>query len=251
MNRRENSGQVILIAVLAMALILLSTQVYVSEVRMSTVEANFNDLNDYVFAIKLGSKNAVMGSLANTSHGGSNDVLDTNLERWASLVGKENLFGKGILNYGVEDSYPYSLGVWLSWGSNGFGVSSAFANFTFKLSDKGEDVNLVYYVNVTATLFAEGNYRAIVGDEKQVNVTINLLNDDEPALADQMTLYYRVLDSWFVPNASNNYVVVDYGNGTYRASFQANIPSPNIEVSVHIIDQSNIFVQANTTCSEI
>jgi len=251
MKRKESSGQVILIAVLAMALILLSTQVYVFEVQMSTVEVSPNELNDYIFAIKLGSRNVVVGSLANVSHGGSNDVLATNLERWVSLVGKENQFGKGILNCTLEDAYPYSSGVWLLWGNGGFGVSSAFANFTFKLLDKGKDVNLSFYVNVTTTLWVTGTYSPIQGDEKQVNVTINLQNDGKPALADQITLYYRVLDSWLVPNASNNYVLVDYGNGTYRASFRADVPSSSVEVSVHAVDQRGIFAQVNATCSQV
>lgn len=251
MKKRGSSGQVILIAVLAMALILLSTQLYVFEVQMSTVEVSSNDLNDYIIAIKLGSRNVVIGSLANVSYGGSNNVLTTNLERWTSLVGKENRFGKSTLNYGVESAFPYFSGVWLFWGNSGFGVSSASANFTFELSDMGEDVDLSYYVNVTATLLVQGTYRVMQGDEKQVNVTISLLNEGKPALAEQITLYYRVLDSWLVPDASNNYVVVDYGNGTYRASFQADIPSPDVDVSARTWDQREIFVQANATCSQI
>ena len=115
----------------------------------------------------------------------------------------------------------------------------------------GEYVNLSYYVNVTTTLLIQGTYAVIQSDEKQVNVTINLLNEGEPALAEQITLYYRVLENWFAPNASNNYAVVDYGNGTYQASFQANIPSLNVEVSVLVTDQRDIFVQANATCSQI
>jgi len=250
-NRKESSGQVVLIAVLAMALILLSTQVYVFELQTQTAEVNSNDLNDYVFAVRLGSRNVVLGSLANVSHGGSNNVLATNLQRWALLVGRETNFGKSVLNCTVEDDYPYSSGVWLFWGNGGVGVSSASANFNFELSDMGENVNLSYCINVTSTLLVQGTYATIQGDEKQVNVTIRLLNEGEPALAEQITLYYRVLDNWLSPNASNNYVVVDYGNGTYQASFRANIPSPSVEVSVRVIDQREIFVQANATCSEI
>jgi hypothetical protein len=251
MNRRRNSGQVILIAVLAMALILLSTQVYVFEVQMSTAEVSTADLNDYIFAVKLGSRNVVVGSLANVSSGGSNNILATNLVRWASIVGRENQFGKSLLNYTVEDDYPFSSGVWLFWGNSGFGVSSGFANFTYELSDFWTDVNLSYYINITSTVLVQGTYRIILGDQKQLNITINLLNEGKPALAEQVTVYYRVLDSWLIPNASNDYALVDYGNGTYRASFRADIPSSSVEVSVRVRDQREILVQANVTCSQI
>lgn len=94
MNKNQSSGQVILIAVLALALILLSTQIYVFEVQMSTVNLNSNPLNDYFFAIKIGSRNVVIGSLANASGGGSNTVLVANLDKWVALVDKQNQFGR-------------------------------------------------------------------------------------------------------------------------------------------------------------
>jgi hypothetical protein len=218
---------------------------------MSTINLNSNPLNDYLFAIKLGSRNVVIGSIANVSGGGSNTVFVVNLDRWVALVDKQNQFGRSTLNYTVEETAPYSSGIWLFWGTDGFGVSSGFAHFTFNLSDREVDADLSYFINITTTLMVEGTYRAMEADEKQVNVTVNLLSEGKPALAEQLTLYYRVLDSWLVPNASNNYVVTDYGNGTYRASFRANISSPNVEVSVHVRDQREVFVQANATCSQV
>jgi hypothetical protein len=250
-DKKQSSGQVILIAVLAMALILLSTQIYVFEVHMSTVNFDSNSLNDYFFAIKLGSRNVVIGSIANVSEGGSNTVLVANLDKLAALVNRQNQFGRSTLNYTVEKIAPYSSGVWLFSGTDGFGVSSAFSHFTFNLSDREVDADSSYFINVTTALTVKGNYRTMLADEKQVNVTVNLLNEGEPALASQVTLYYRILDTWLTPNASNNYVFTDYGNGTYSASFLANIPSPTVEVSVSVRDQRQILVQANATCSQI
>jgi len=251
MDKKQSSGQVILIAVLAMALILLSTQIYVFEVNMSTVNLDSTSLNDYFFAIKTGSRNVVTGSIANVSWSGSNAVLVANLDRWVTLVNRQNQFGRSTLNYTVEETTPYSSGIWLSWGTNSFGVSSAFAHFTFNLSDREVDADLSYFINVTTTLIVEGTYKTILADERQVNVTVNLSNEGKPALASQVTLYYRILDSWLAPNASNNYVFTDYGNGTYFASFLADIPSQTVEVSVLVRDQRQILVQANATCSQI
>jgi hypothetical protein len=218
---------------------------------MSTVNSNSNTLNDYVFAIKLGSRNVVIGSIANISGGGSSTILVTNLDRWVALVNKQSQFGRSTLNYTVKETAPYSSGIWLSWGTNGYGVSSAFASFTLNLSDREVDADLSFFINVTTTLTVEGSFRTMLADEKQVNVTVNLLNEGTPALASQITLYYKVSDSWLAPNASNNYVVTDFGNGTYLASFLANIPSSNVEVSVMVRDQRQIFVQTNATCSQI
>lgn len=250
MDKKQSSGQVILIAVLAMALILLSTQIYVFEVHMSTINLDSTPLNDYFFTIKLGSRNVVIGSIANISWGGSNTVLVANLDKWVALVNRQNQFGRSTLNYTVEETVPYSSGIWLFWGTDGFGVSSAFAHFTFNLSDREVDADLSYFINVTTSLTVKGNYRTMLADEKQVNVTVNLLNEGKPALASQVTLYYRIVDRWLAPNASNNYAVTDYGNGTYFASFLANIPSPTVEVSVLAKDQRQILVQANATCTQ-
>jgi len=250
MNRKQSSGQVILIAVLAIALILLSTQIYVFEVQMSRGNFNSSPLNDYIFAIKLGSRNVVIGSIANASESGSSTTFVANLDRWVALVNKQNQFGRSALNYTVEETTPYSSGIWLFWGTNGFGVSSASVQFTLNLSDREADADLSYFINITTTLTVKGSYRTILGDEKQVNVTVNLLNDGKPALANQITLYYRILNTWSVPNASNNYAVTDYGNGTYVTSFLANIPSQTVEVSVSVRDQRQILVKTNATCSQ-
>jgi len=218
---------------------------------MWTLDLNPNPLSDYVFSLKLGTRNVVIGSTVNVSGGGSNTVLVTNLDTWVALVNKQNQFGRSTLNYVVEETAPYSSGIWLFWGTEGFGVSSAFARFTFNLSDREVAANLSFFMNITTTLIVEGKYRTVLDDERQVNVTINSLNEGKPALANQVIVYYRVLDSWFAPNASNNYFVTDYGNGTCLASFSANIPSPTVEVSVSVRDQRQILVQANATCSQI
>jgi len=251
LDGRGKSGQVILIAVLAMALILLSAQVYVFEVQMSTIDFDANLFSDYVYAVKLGSQNAVFGSLANISNGGVNSVLASNLNRLVTLVNKQNQFGRSTLNYTLEESAAYSSGIWLFWGTNGFGLSSAAVHFTLNLSDREVDSHSSYSVNVTTTLVVEGTFKVLLGDEKQVNVTVNLLNEGNPALANQITIYYRVSGSWLAPNSSNNYVLTDYGNGTYLASFNAEIPSQTAEVSIQLRDRRQIFVRTNATCSQV
>lgn len=234
-----------------MVLILLSAQVYVFDVHMSTFSLDSNSLSDYIAAIKLGSRNVVACSLSNISNSGASSILATNQNRWATLVNMQSQFGRSTLTYLLEESSPYSSGVWLSWSTEGFGFSSSVVYFAFNLSDREVEVDLSYVVNVTTRLNVEGTWQAILGDEKQVNVTINLSNEGKTALAQQITLYYRLSDSWFAPNASNNYAVTDYGNGTYLASFNASIPSSTVEVSVSLIDHRQILVKANATCIQV
>jgi hypothetical protein len=97
----------------------------------------------------------------------------------------------------------------------------------------------------------ESTFRKTVGNEKQINITINLLNEGTPALAKQITVYYKRLDSWLTIDETNNYMILDYGNGTYLASFVARIPGQDVEVSAHVFDQREIYVQANSTSTQI
>jgi len=189
--------------------------------------------------------------LANVSQGGTNQTLEINLKRWSSFVGRLYQSGKCILNFTLRETAPYSSGVWIFWGTNGLGVSGAYANFTLQLLDLGADINLEYAINVTTTLLIKGAYKERQGDSKQVNVTCNLLNEGKPALAEALSLYYKNLDDWLTPGPQNNYTIIDYGNGTYFMSFVADISSSTVEVSVHASDQRETNVQANVTCTKI
>jgi len=250
-QKRNNSGQILLIVAFIMASLLLSAQLYIFEVGKITGEMESDSLNDFLLATKLGSRHVVIGSLANISNGGQSSNLAGNLQRWSSLISKQYQFGKSVLTYTLKDTTPYSSGIWTFWGANGIGVSSAYANFTYKLSDREVDVDQSYFMNITSTVFIESSYQTLSGDTKQVNVTINVFNEENTALAKQITIYYKLLDSWQIPNATNSYTISDYGNGTYIASFAANIPSLNVEVSAHIVDQRGIYVKANATSIQI
>jgi len=250
MGGRNRSGQALLLGVLLIALLLLSVELYVYEVGKAIGEANPNSLSDSIFAVRLGSRHVLVGSLANISQGGANQNLEVNLESWSSFVGRQYQLGKYILNFTAKDTAPYSSGIWIFWGINGSGVSGASANFTFKLLDRGIEINQTYAINVITTLLIQGSYRVIGGNTKQVNVTSNLLNEGVPVLAKNITLYYNNSSNWIVPDSQNNYTFIDYGNGTYFTSFVADTSSENIEVSAHVFDQREVNVQANVTCTE-
>lgn len=251
MNKRSRSGQVLLVGILVIALLLLSTEIYVYDLGKALDEGKQNPLIDFIFAVKAGSEHVVIGSLANVSEGGTNQILGNNLGSWSSFVGSRYQFGKCILNFTLREVAPYSSGIWISWGTDGLGVSGAYANFTLQVLDRGTDANLTYPLNITTTLSIEGAYKQVQGNSKQVNVTCNLLNEGKPALAENFTLYYKNLDNWLTPSSQNNYTIIDYGNGTYSMSFVADISPGTVEVSMRVSDQRHIHVQANATCPEI
>ncbi len=250
-SQKGNSGQILLIAAFIMAFLLLSAELYVLEVGKTISEVTPNSLNDFILSVELGSRHVVIGSLANISNGGSSSVLGSNIQKWSTFIGEQYQFGKSVLNHILEEATGYSSGVWIDWGSNGTGVSSACANFTHKLLEREGKVNQFYFINITTTLLVESTYQERLGDEKQVNVTISLSNEGKPGLAKQITVFYRVLDDWLIPDETSNYAILDYGNGTYVASFVANIPSLNPEVSIYVVDQREIHVQANATSTQI
>ena len=244
--RRKDSGQVLIVAALSVALIIISTVAYVYELNGGSKANNSTSLNDYVLMIQSGTRHVLLGSLANITHGDASNVLWSNLQRWSMLVSKQYTLGKCLLDYMLVEASPYSSGVWISWASNGVGISSACANFGLEISDRDVDVQKNYFLNVSTVLQVQGGYMRLSGGDKNVTLLINLLNEDEPALARTILVYYRNLDEWF----ETDYVLTDYGNGTCHVSFATPVSSDTVEVSVRIADQRDIIVMANATCAE-
>jgi len=251
MRKRANSGQILLIAAFIMASLLVSAQLYILEVGKTSGETESDTLSNFMLNIQSGSRNVVIGSLANVSNGGLSNALELNLREWVAFIANQYSHGKSTLYYTLRDTARYSSGIWLDWSLNGYGVSSAYVNFTHMLSGFEADVDQSYPMNITTTLLIASTNRRLSENTKQVNVTINVQNEAEPALARQITIYYRVSSNWLTPDITNNYTLLDYGNGTYLASFVATFPTESVEVSAHIADCRDIYVQANATSIEI
>ncbi len=211
-------------------------------------------LNSHVLATKLGLRNTVTSALVNVSNGGENGILSTNLNKYASIVGNQSYFGKCTVLFTELDVSPYQSGMWISWGSDGTGVSSAYANFTLVFTRTEANVQLEHAINVTTGLDVEGNYSKLGGTSKQVNVTCRIFNEGEVALANNITLYYEhdgdpSDQNWIAADSPS---ITDYGNGTYTISFTAETQTINdpMLVSAQVYDLRDIFVMANVTCTE-
>jgi hypothetical protein len=249
--RANSSGQLLIVAALAIAILISSTIIYVYELSKETNGTYDLPISIFVLSLKQATKNAVISSLANISNGDGKAIFSANLNELSKVFSSLNHFGVCNLAFTVLNNSDYDSGVRLSWNTSDRGVSSAYANFSLKAYGMATNVTLNYAVNITTAVTINGYYTKLVGSEKLVNLACNAYNEGEHALIKNMTLFYERLGSWIPVDSSNNPSITDYGNGTYHISFTAIIPSDNVQVSVHIHDLRDILVQANTTCSEI
>ena len=242
-NLRSNrSGQVLIIAALAVALLISSTIVYTYQTsRVTNVNQPFS-VQDFARNVKIGSRNLIVGSLVSLASGGT-ETLETDLERWSDFVKSQYYLGECVLNFDICDDAPYSDGLWLSWNGDGSGVSSIMADFTLNLSDGQTDVVITYPVNITSSVTSNGGYYSDPAFWQSVNITINLFNDGEPTLAKNITVYYQHTSGWLNAGQLSSYSLTDYGNGTYDVFFTVSRFWTH-QLLIKIFDQRNIFVQA-------
>ena len=253
-SKRRNSGQVLIIASLVVTLLLLSTALYVSEIEKNA--AVYESRAKPAFsAYKLGVTHTVISALANISNGGSTDVLVADLNQFKSVVNKNSFSAIVKMDVTPLNAAPYQDGVWISWGSSGRGISSAYVNLALNSSGTSAIHYSEYAINVTSEIEVNGYYTLLMGSLKQVNLTCNILNEGKPALAQNFTVYYEQDGSLspeeWIPVASPG--ITDYGNGTYTMSFTAETTNPDdpMLVSVHSHDLRYILTKANVTCTQV
>lgn len=246
--KAKSSGQLLIVAALAIAILISSTTTYVYELSREKTVAQDQLTSEVIFALKQASKNAVISALANASHNGEKLVLQTNLNVLSQVCRSLNQPGICNLSFTLLSDSNYADGIWLSWSdTNGFGVSSAYADFTLAVYGLRANFTANYAVNITTAITLDGYY-TLNGFEKSVSLTCQVFNDGKPALAKNILLYYENLGVWLPVNSSNNLSITDYGNGTYAISFTIITSSNDVQVSAHVTDSREIFVQANITC---
>jgi hypothetical protein len=243
----------LIVSALLIALLMLSTAIYVIDVgkKVPTVE----DYSNPNFTAYQGSiKNAVISAIANITNGGTN-TLAANLEALKTTIIAHSYQAILTMNYTVHNTSPYSNGTWISWGTNGQGISSAYATYAFNSSSTSGTSNIEDTANITSLVNYVGTYSRLVGKTKQVNLDITILNENKPALAQNFTFYGDYDGSlstvdWIPVNSiinTNNY------DGTYDVSF--NFDTANLGDAVYVSllchDQRGIFMVANATCTMV
>ncbi len=248
--RRGNSGQLLIVAALAIAILISSTTTYVYELSRETDNADAPSTSNFVLVLKQATKNAVIGSLANASSGGTNTVLAANLGKLVQTVRSVTQYGICSLSYATFNGSGYDSGVRIAWGADGEGVSSACTDFTLQIYGVASKVTAEYAANVTSLLGVSSSYTSLGSGEKNVNLTCVLNDENGPALAKDVVVFYGDGGNWMQANASNGLVIVDCGTGTYMVSFTVAVSDP-VQVSVRVVDLRDILVCANATCPAV
>jgi hypothetical protein len=245
--KRNNSGQVLIVSALLVALLLLSTALYVIELEKELPRVDSSQGN--VFSrYKQSTQSSLISALANATNGGSSNVLSFDLSELKATILSHSYKTMLTIDYNTLNSSDYQNGIWISWSTNGQGISSAYATFVFASYSPLETSNLEYAVNVTSTVNLSGNYQQLNDTIKQVNLTINLQNEDKPALAQNFAFFYQNATDWTRISTQNT---TNFGNGSYTVSFVAESPPLNNPLVVLMLcqDQRGIFVGANVTCA--
>jgi len=241
-------AQVIIITALLVASLLLSTAIYVFETEKEVPTASTGQENVFP-AYEQSIRNTLISALANVTNGGYRGVLSGDLNELTVAITNDSYQTIFQMIYTPLNVAPYQNGVWVSWGTEGHGVSSAYASFVFGSSAPSASSNSEFAVNVTSEVDLNG-YLQLYTNYTQVNLTVNVLNEGKPALAQNFTFYFENATGSRVKADSPS--LTDFGNGTYSAAFtetnQLNSPIP---VSVLCQDQRGILVEANATCTNL
>jgi hypothetical protein len=246
--KHNSSGQVIIITALLVATLLLSTAIYVFETEKEVPTVG-TDENTVFPAYQQSIRNTLISALASVTNGSGPSVLTDDLNELNAAIASHSYQAILQMNYTPLNVDPYQNGIWKSWGADGQGISSAYVSFAFNSSGPSTSSSLEYNVNVTSETNLSGNYMQLNGTLMQANLTVNLLNEGKPALAQNFTFYFEnATEGWVKVDSPS---INDFGNGTYAVSFIAETdqPSDPLLVSMLCQDQRGVFVGANATCT--
>ncbi len=243
-------GQVIVVTALLVAVILLTTAMYVIETQKNTPTVQSDDgvlIDSYQTSIR----NTAVSALANFSSGGGNsDVLNSDLSQLRSVILAHSYRSQLSLTCSLLESGGYSNGLCVSWGSSGEGVSSAYATITCNSNSYSGSSEVTYIVNVTGRIQLSGQYIQLNDTLKLVNLSVNLFDERGGALADTFIISYFNASNWVAVDSSS---ISSNGDGTYALSFYAQTGQigESLDVSVICLDTRGISVGATVTCSRV
>jgi hypothetical protein len=238
----------LIITSLVVALLLLSTIVYVTDIEKNAPVFVSNG-NSGLSAIKQAAAHTLVSALANITNGGDRSVLADDLNRFKSVVENHSYNAISELNFEEVNTAPYSEGVWIFHGSDGEGISSVIVNFALNSTGNSASYYSEYAIKVTSSISINGNYTSIDENQTQVVVTCRVFNEGAPASADNLTVYYKQNEtSVWVPAILAN--TTDYGNGTYLSFFHLQDITQNRQllISINCVDNRGVSVWAETTC---
>jgi hypothetical protein len=246
--RRNCRGQVIVVTALLVAVILLTTAMYVIEVQKNTPAVQSAD-NVLIDSYQSSIRSTAVSALANFSGGGDPDVLDNDLAQLRNVILSHSYSAQISLTYNLLGGGGYSDGLRVWRGNLGEGISSAYVTVNCGSYSSMGDSQVTYIVNVTSSIQVTGSYSQS-DSLKTVNLTVHLYNEAGGALADSFTLTYLNSSSWVNPESP---LISSNGDGTYNIAFTAQTGQTGepLGVSVVCLDARGISVGASVTCSRV
>jgi hypothetical protein len=247
--RRDNKGQVIVITALLIALIILSTVVYVTAIvkQAPAVEANQYDMYPQYHQ---SLRNTLISALANITKNGDTQVLDVDISKLNQLFSSHYYGSMLQINYTLLNDSQYQNGLCISNQQKNHAVIGAQVIYQLSSIGNAKISNAQDMVNVTSEAYLSGNCVQINETTKQATLTIQVLNEGKPALAAGFTCYYQNGTDWI---KAENFDTTDFGNGTYTIVFLAQLsqPSDQIVASLNVLDQRGINVIVNSICANL
>ncbi|MGA2386763.1 MAG: hypothetical protein ABSG33_09545 [Candidatus Bathyarchaeia archaeon] len=250
--RRDSSGQVIVITALLVAMVLLSTAIYVIETEkdVPTVGAGTNNV---FLSYQQAARSTLISALANITNGGNPDVLTVDLNKLESAVISQSYQSILQMVFTPLNQGLYQNGVWVSTGINGEGTSSAIVTLSINSTGASSTSSLECTLNVTSQVNLSGSSIQVNGTSNQVNLRVEVFNEGKPALAQGFKFYYKDAVSGGNWTQATSPSITDYGDGTYAVTFNAQTLQPGdpLVASMHCLDQRGILICANVTCTNV
>jgi hypothetical protein len=247
--RRDNRGQVIVITALLIALIILSTVVYVTAIVKQAPAVESNQYAVYP-QYQQNLRNTLISALANITHNGNVQVLDADISKLNQVFSSHDYGSMLQINYTLPNDSSYQNGLCISNQQENHAVIGAQVSYQLNSIGNAKISNAEGNVNITSEAYLSGNCVQNNETTKQLSLTTKVLNDGRPALAAKFTCYYQNGTAWIQPE---NFVVTDFGNGTYSIVFLAQVgqSSDHVFAALNVLDKRGINVSVNTTCANL
>jgi len=248
--RNNNSGQVIVVTALMVALVLLSSAIFVIGTEKDVPTAT-NSANSFFSAYQQAARNTLISALANLTNSGNTGVLAADFSQLESAIAANSYQSILQMNFVPLNEAPYQNGFYVSWGTNGQGISSACVTCEINSTGTDSTSNLETTIEATSQVDLSGTYIQLDNNSMQINLTISLSNDGLPALAETISLNSENANRAWISVLPPS--ITDFGNGTYTTSFteQTDQLFFPLQVSAVCQDQRGIVTMANTTCTSV
>jgi hypothetical protein len=245
--RGDTKGQVIVITALLIALIILATQVYVTQLILQApiVEQNQYDLYP---SYQQNLKSAILSALANITNNGVTQVLAEDMAKLNPVYSSRIYQQFFQVDFTLSSNAPYQNGLWIDNGQLNHAIVAAQVSYGINSTESTKTSIAQGSVSIISEAYLSGRISQINENEKQANLTLRIINEGIPALASNISCFYQGETGWVQAEPLS---IFDFGNGTSTIGFiaQSSQSSSQLNVSTNVLDQRGITMRVNATCA--